>query len=323
MDSQVKAISELTAVKGFVNGMGPAMRSVMAVVADVARTDIPVLVMGESGTGKEVYARLIHQLSAFPSATLKKVNCAALTAETLQKQLLGTSEQSDGNSDPQSTTLFLDEIDELDLVTQRALLTILPDGEPKNSTQELSTRLITSTSRDLGQDVECGRFRRELYFRISGVCLRLPPLRERKEDIPKLLDFFLARHAAHQRKPVPVVNPEILDRMMSHAWPGNIRELENIAKRMIALENGLMALGELRVSQLNGVRESNGALPPSLKVAARAVSQRTEKELILKALERTRWNRKRAAQELQISYKSLLYKLKQICIASSDSAKES
>lgn len=323
MNGQAKPSIEFRAVPGFVDGLGATMRSVMGVVSDIARTDIPVLVLGESGTGKEVYARLIHGLSALSLETMKKVNCATLTAETLREQLLGTPERSNGNGEAESTTLFLDEIGELDFVTQRALLTILPDGEPKNGTQELSARLITSTSHDLGREVESGRFRRELYFRISGVCLRLPPLRERKEDIPALLKFFLAKHANHQRKHVPTVDPEILDRIMSHAWPGNIRELENLAKRMVALEDAQMALGELRMTQVSTGRESVGIQASSLKVAARAVSQRTEKELILKALERTRWNRKRAAQELQISYKSLLYKLKQISIAGSDSARES
>jgi two-component system response regulator AtoC len=162
----------------------------------------------------------------------------------------------------------------------------------------------------LEQEIEAGRFRRELYFRISGVCLRLPALRDRKEDIPALMEYFLARHAAPGRR-IPVLCQAETAILMKHDWPGNIRELENLAKRMIALGGASRALDGFQPIAKAESRISEKPQEFSLKVAARAASRQAERELILKALEKTRWNRKRAASDLQISYKSLLYKIKQ------------
>ena len=161
--------------------------------------------------------------------------------------------------------------------------------------------------------MRAGRFRSELYYRINGVCLRLPPLRERKEDIPLLVEVFLTKHAAQLGRPRPSLSPRTFQAFLDHSWPGNIRELENVIKKVVALGDEQFAIAEL----IAGGRETRkteviARYGYSLKAAARAASREAERELILKALARTRWNRKRAAQELQISYKSLLYKLKQI-----------
>jgi two-component system, NtrC family, response regulator AtoC len=300
------------AIAGIVQGVGPTMGALNSVVAEIATTDIPVLLVGESGTGKEVYARLIHRLSTGSSGPLKKVNCVALNSDSFREQIWDEVQASTAQDKSGYGTLFLDEVAELDLQCQRTLLSILPDGEPKDDVPRLTERLICATTRDLEQAIDAGRFRRELYFRINGVSLRLPALRERKEDIPALLDCLVGKHAVLLQKARPDINPDAMEFLLSYPWPGNIRELENVAKKMVVLGNARLALSDLHAPS-PGVRQTvDGAQASSLKVAARAASRRTEQELILKALERTRWNRKRAAQELQISYKSLLYKLKQI-----------
>jgi two-component system response regulator AtoC len=206
--------------------------------------------------------------------------------------------------------LFLDGIDELDLACQKVLLSMLPDEETGKK-RGACLRLISSASRNLEKEIEAGRFRRDLYFRISGVCLRLPPLRERKEDIPVLMEYFLTKHSSEVKRKAPMLGEEQVKLLTFHDWPGNIRELGNLAKKIVALGDADRAIGDLRAARLLTTRVEEGAQTFSLKVAARAASRQAERELILKALDRTHWNRKRAARELQISYKSLLYKIKQ------------
>jgi len=293
---------------------GPAMEAINSIASDIAKTDIPVLLLGESGTGKEVYARLIHRLSSGSDRPLRKINCASISPETLKEALLPETSQNG----PHPSTLFLDDIHDLDFHCQRALVSFLSAEEPRNGRPRFSARLISATSHDLEQEVDAGKFRRELYFRINGVGLRLPALRERKQDIPMLLDHFVTRYSVQLGKEHPVLNSAEMEALVSHAWPGNIRELENMAKKMVVLGRASVALTELRPS-VTARRESMKI--SSLKMAARAASRQTERELILKALERTRWNRKRAAQELQISYKSLLYKLKQIGVGEQENGR--
>jgi DNA-binding NtrC family response regulator len=308
---------EQLAETGFVCGQGTAIRSVNAVVADIARADIPVLLVGESGTGKEIYARLIHRLSGFSDPSLKKLSCRTIDPSRLLGQFKKNLRLA--NEECGTGTLFLDGVDELDLACQRALLSWLPDGEVKSGEDELCDRIITSTSRNLEKEIEAGRFRRELYFRINGVCLRLPPLRERREDIPALFEFFLLKHAGEQRRKTPTLTNDIMEALTSYSWPGNIRELENVAKTIVALGDTEVALSDLQNAALRAQKATQENRISSLKVAARAASRKIERELILQALMRTRWNRKRAASELQISYKSLLYKIKQIGVQESDS----
>ena len=172
-------------------------------------------------------------------------------------------------------------------------------------------RLVASSSRNLEREIEAGRFRAELYFRINGVCLYLPPLRDRREDIPELLEHFLAKHAGELRRAIPLVNEMELEHIRVYHWPGNVRELENLARKIVVFGDCRKAIEELREVPRLGPAPFEESPASSLKVAARAASRRAERDLISKALERTHWNRKRAAQELQISYKSLLYKIKQ------------
>jgi two-component system, NtrC family, response regulator AtoC len=159
--------------------------------------------------------------------------------------------------------------------------------------------------------VRTGSFQEDLYYRLSGVCLRIPPLRQRKEDVPQLMAFFLARYAEAFRRPVPALSAPTEQLFRDHSWPGNLHELEAAARAIVAVGDESVAMGGLRSLLVRADNRQNGE-KVSLKEASRAASREAEKELILKALTRTRWNRRRAAQDLQISYKALLYKLKQI-----------
>jgi DNA-binding NtrC family response regulator len=302
-----------------VSGFAPSMQAVNSLIAEAARANMPVLLTGESGTGKDVYARLLHRLSVHGASALKKISCAALEVGRFMEIVLGNETPDDHDRQFSIGSLFLDGVDELDLGCQRVLLTVLPDGEPKNGTREVSARLISTSSRDLKGEIRAGKFRPELYFRISSVCIDLPPLRERHEDIPALFNYCLSKHSIQLQKPSPMINTETMKSLVAHPWPGNIRELDNIARKMVLLGDTHVALSELRTAGPQLSPTGNGTQISSLKVATRAALRQTERELILKALERTHWNRKRAAQELQISYKSLLYKLKQIRGISSNS----
>jgi two-component system response regulator AtoC len=311
---------ESVASSGLVLGQTAAVQALNALVAEIAKTDIPVLLVGESGTGKEVYARRIHRLSGRDEVSLKKVNCASLGVERLLAEIGQGVDPAAARSSGSPETLFLDGVHELDGACQRILLSLLPDGEPFPKTEKAVGRLIASTSKSLEKEVGAGRFRGELYFRISGVVLRLPPLRERKEDIPALLEFFLFKHSRELKKNIPNLSSDTLKLMSSHDWPGNIRELENLTRKIIAVGDSKLVLGDLRSHSVNSLVPSENWNGLSLKVAARAASRRTERELILQALERTHWNRKRAARELQISYKALLYKIKQIGVTGSEAS---
>lgn len=290
----------------FVCGQSDGIQNVNTVIGDIARTDIPVLLTGESGTGKAVYARLIHRLSSLGHLPLKRLNCAALEpGQVIAEFRVLEDIPGDGHAEVPGT-LYLDGVDELELGCQKVLLSLLPDDEAKDGGKRL--RLISSAMRDLDKEIASGRFRKELYFRISGVRLRLPPLRERKDDIPALMEYFLARHSSDLKHEAPHLSEAEVGLLIAYDWPGNIRELGNLARKIVALGNPKMVLEDFREAAGPAIQEEVPS--SSLKVAAKAASQQAERGLILKALERTHWNRKRAAQELQISYKSLLYKIK-------------
>lgn len=299
-----------TANRGFVSGQSPTIQTVNAVVGEIARTNIPVLLMGESGTGKEVYGRLIHRISKKGHAPLRKLNCRALQPDGLLAQLKSDLRGSGEAGENDARTLFLDGVDELDLTCQTILLSFLPDGAADQDDHD-SVRLIASTSRNLEKEIESGRFRTELYFRISGVCLRLPPLRDRREDILPLTEHFLSKYAAELGRKIPALSDKEMGFLARHGWPGNIRELENLARKIVVLGDARKAMDEVREMPKAAPSVPGDPRYFSLKVAARAASRQAERDLISKALERTHWNRKRAARELQISYKSLLYKIKQ------------
>jgi two-component system, NtrC family, response regulator AtoC len=298
----------------WVSPISRSMRAIEDIVAEIACTNIPVLLIGESGTGKEVLARRIHGLSKQRQNPLAKITCASITTDKFSAQLAEHLQSVNGDDMGCSVgSLLLDELGDLDSACQAHLLHALPDGESVPAAGRVVSRVMALTTRDLEGEVRAGRFRSELYYRVSGVCLRLPPLRDRSEDIPSLVDFLLAKHAFQLARPRPVVRQESLKILVDYSWPGNIRELENVARRIVALGDEQRAIAELQCAPVASRKAETAALPTySLKAAARAASKLAERELIMAALARTHWNRKRAAQELQISYKSLLYKLKQI-----------
>jgi two-component system, NtrC family, response regulator AtoC len=301
--------AELGADRPWVSGASAGIQMVENIVAELAPTNIPILITGESGTGKEMFAHRIHRLSQRWSGSLAKVRCASVTPENLQTEL-ALAAGNEGSAD--GGTILFDEIGDLDQACQRNLLCALPDGDTTRSGM-LRSRMISTTSRNLEEEMRTGRFRSELYYRMAGVCLRLPALRDRKEDIPALVDFLLSKHSAEFGREPFALSAAAMQKLTDYGWPGNIRELENVIKKMVALGDERLAISEIEEKSAEANRthptSGNGS---SLKAAARAASRVAERELILKALARTRWNRKRAAQDLQISYKSLLYKLKQI-----------
>ena len=203
----------------------------------------------------------------------------------------------------------MDEIGLLGAECQQKLFELVSHDGANGGTRK-QVRVICGSSQDLEAEVRAGNFREDLYYRLSGVCLRIPPLRQRKEDVPQLMSFFLERYSQAFGRPIPALSTATQKLFTDHSWPGNLTELEAAARAIVALGDESVAMGGLR-SLLTRSERSNGE-KMSLKEAARAASREAERELILKVLTRTRWNRRRAAQELQISYKALLYKLKQI-----------
>ena len=288
----------------FVEGVSPSTRGVEAVMREVAKSEIPVLLLAERGAGKKATARRIHELSRRGRQAFRVISGATLEPEALgggaaENSLLG------------SGTVFLEEMADLSAKGQACLIETLTAGKANGGPANSLTRLICGSARDLEAEMKAGNLREDLYYRISGVCLRLPPLRQRREDIPMLMDHFLRKYARDFQRPVPALSEETQRLFQEYSWPGNVRELENAAKAIVALGDETVAMGGLRAMLLRPYVGSNGHRV-SLKQAARAASREAEKEIILRALTRTRWNRRRAAQELQISYKALLYKLKQM-----------
>jgi len=299
---------DLIGESGFVYGQSDAIRSVNAIVAEIAQTDIPVLLSGESGTGKDVYGKLIHQLSRQRELPMAKLNCTMLAPGDLLNQMRQCMEQAQEGS---AGTLFLDGIDELDLDCQKVMQAMLQQQEVASGGRA-SLRLISTATRVLDREIGMGRFRRELYFRINGVCVKLPALRERKADIVPLAEYFLEKHAHEAGKRAPILNADDEELLRVHEWPGNVRELENLARRIVALGNSMGVMGELKRPATLRMDAGEAPRNSSLKAVAREASRLAERDLILKALERTHWNRKQAAKQLQISYKALLYKIKQM-----------
>jgi two-component system, NtrC family, response regulator AtoC len=304
---------ELFADTGLVFGLGETMKCLDSTAREIAETDIPVWIFGESGTGKDAYARFLHRHSSVSEADFKKLSCSILDPDQLL-HCLRDDFPAGAHANPLGT-LFFDRIDELDATCQKVLLSALPDKlEPvKNGKSSKSSfRIVASSCQNLEEAVQAGDFRKELFFRINRVCLRLPPLRERKEDIRSFLEHFLKIHSQELRRTVPQLDKASVDVLTGYDWPGNIRQLENLSRKMVVLGNAKAALEDFHAAGLSPVFPQARESCPSLKTASKAASKKAERELILQALERTRWIRKRAARELQISYKSLLYKIKQI-----------
>jgi two-component system, NtrC family, response regulator AtoC len=289
----------------FVEGVSASMRPVEAVIRELAQSDVPVLVLAEPGAGKHATAQRIHEMSRRNAQPFRWYRCATLEPSDLNDSQIGEALSSAG-------TIYLDELGDLRSECQSRLLEALPQMPGSDAADSGLARVICGSARDLEVEVKRGRLREDLYYRISGVCLRLPPLRQRKEDIPFLMGHFLRKYARDFQRTVPDLSAETLRLFLDYSWPGNLRELEDAARVLVALGDEHIALGGLRaVLSRHEPNHGNGE-GISLKAASRAASREAEKELILNTLTRTRWNRRRAALELKISYKALLYKLKQI-----------
>jgi two-component system response regulator AtoC len=289
----------------FVEGVSASMRPVEVVIRELAQRDVPVLVLAEPGAGKHATAQRIHQMSQRSEQPFRWFQCLNVTPENLE--ILREREGAESGAG----TIYLEELADLTAECQARLLEALPQSSGTSTAGRERARLICGSARDLEVEVKRGRLREDLYYRISGVCLRLPPLRQRKEDIPFLMGYFLRKYARDFRRTVPDLSAQTLRLFLDYSWPGNLRELEDAARVLVALGDEEAALGGLRALLRKPEPGGNGA-GISLKAASKAASREAEKELILNTLTRTRWNRRRAAQELQISYKALLYKLKQI-----------
>jgi two-component system response regulator AtoC len=286
----------------WLESVSAGMRTVEAVIRELSQNDVPVLVVAEHGSGKAAAAARIHVLSSRAAEPFQAYQGREASAEVLAA------------CDGQGGTVYLQEVGDLTAAAQEELVRQIGlngKGNGNGDEQRRVPRFICGTSRELEAEVKAGKLREDLYYGISGVCLRLPPLRQRKEDIPVLRDWFLSAAARDFSRAVPVLSLETQNFFLEYNWPGNIRELKDAARAIVALGDEALAMGGLR-SLLRRVDHGANGERISLKDAARAASREAEREIILQVLTRTRWNRRRAAQELQISYKALLYKLKQI-----------
>lgn len=348
-------------------GPGPAMRHVMTMVERVADSDVSILIRGESGVGKEVIARELHRRSPRHGRNFVKVNCAALPTELLESELFG--HERGAFTGAQATrvgkfefanhgTIMLDEIGEMSGALQAKLLHVLQDREftklGSNRPVSVDVRVIAATNSDLEQLIRAGKFREDLYYRLQVIELTVPPLRERKEEMGQLIEFFLVKYAERYGRPLNRPSEALRQALVTHTWPGNVRELENVIKRYVILQDESLVLAELqRARQADDTRaasvphaavtppppiaptepaaaivedasESEPAPPPSptasntemsLPELARMAAMKAEREAIERALDKFRWNRRKAAQALGVSYKTLLNKMKECGIA--------
>ncbi len=311
-------------------GATQGMRAVLTTLNLTCDTDLPILIRGETGTGKELVARFVHCHSHLRNAPFVKVNCAAIPLHLLESELLGyekgaftgANESKPGLVElANGGTLFLDEIGDMDLSLQTKLLHLLQDGSysPIGSGQDrrAKVRIICATNRDLEQAVSEGNFRSDLFYRIDVICLSLSPLRERREDIPKLSRHFLEKLSKKFGRPVAPLNEVTYHLLSQWSWPGNIREFESWMARVTVL-----GAHEALSTELNRLLSVTWKAPEGqpregcLKEASRESARAVERALILKQMEANHWNRRKAARELNISYRSLLYKLRQVGVPS-------
>jgi DNA-binding NtrC family response regulator len=296
------AVQEGGIEANFVVGASRSMKGLERLIRELADSDMPVLLTSEPGGGKRATAEHIHRLSARHEHAFDLLSASQVNSSISEHQAIHSRFFSPG-------TVYLEEVADLTLPAQEVLLA-LASGSEEDANPAQCARLICGTERDLPAEVREGRFREDLHYCISSLSLRLPPLRQRKEDILHLLSLFLRRYAAEFHSAIPILSRETERLFLEYSWPGNLRELEDAARMIVIAGNEALAMGGLR-SLLVKSERSNGRRV-SLKQAAKAASRDAERELILEVLTRTRWNRRRAAEELQISYKALLYKLKQI-----------
>ncbi len=321
--------------ENFFIAASPSMRKIRSQVALVANVDIPVLMLGESGTGKEVISRLIHKLSPRAHRTFLKVNCAAVPADLLESELFGYEAGAFTGANHAKPgkfelcnkgTILLDEIGEMPPGLQAKLLHVLQDQQfsrlGSRSVIKVDVRILAATNINIPEALANKRLREDLYYRLNAFTVQVPPLRERKEEIPILLKHFMTHMAEHYARPPLPLTPNLLQACANYSWPGNIRELNNFVKRYLVLGDESLAISELHPKSDGNGAQFDPAAPqnPSdatggLKSLGRSAKDEAEAEAIRKALDETNWNRKQAAALLQISYKALLYKIKQYGLA--------
>jgi two-component system response regulator AtoC len=363
-----RLVSELTDLRRQLNddqseafigwGESPAMRHVALIIEQVADSDVTVLIRGESGTGKELVARAIHQRSTRKQKPFVKVNCAALPGELLESELFGHEKGAFtgaattriGKFEQAHTgTIFLDEIGEMRAPLQAKLLHVLQDAEftklGSNKKINVDVRVVAATNRDLERMMVSGEFREDLYYRLKVIEAMVAPLRERRDEIRQLTDFFITRYSQRYNRPVRVLSDPLRAKFMEYEWPGNVRELENMIKRFVILQDEAMVMRELSRPRMSPTSpaslayaasrsEHQGAPayhspPPTaepgdvidevapvaegrrLTDVAREAALTAERAVISDTLRQVQWNRRKAAQMLGVSYKTLLNKIKE------------
>ena len=366
---KTRLVSEITELRRQLNddqdraflfwGDSPDMQAIATVIEQVSDSDVTVLIRGESGVGKELVARAIHQRSSRRDRPFVKVNCAALPAELLESELfghekgaftgaattrIGKFEQAD------TGTIFLDEIGEMKPALQAKLLHVLQDAQftklGSNRAVNVDVRVVAATNRDLEGMMTRGEFREDLYYRLKVIEVTVPPLRERRNEIQHLTDFFMDRYARRYNRPVRQLSPELHQLFQTYEWPGNIRELENMMKRLVILQDEQLVIREIaRTAKpvpsfaTAGAAMVNGSIaaePPDafeldeedqpateeapasgsrLADISKAAATKAERAVIEETLQQVRWNRRKAAEQLGVSYKTLLNKIKECGIS--------
>ena len=303
------------------------MRGVLDIIQQSARVDVPVLIEGETGTGKDVVARAIHHFSNRKEHPFVRVNCGAVPHELLECELFGHErgaftgayELKIGQFEAANHgTIFLDEIGDLHSALQAKLLHVLQDGRLSRvggkAPIKVDVRILAATNRDLWRSVETLHFREDLYYRLNVIQIVVPPLRERLEEIPVLTQYFVRRYARLFNREEFMLEPRAVNRLAGHRYPGNVRELENIVKRMIVLNDPDLDRASFPSGSGVAANETPAQASPtslvSLKEVAKQAVRSAEREAISRALQLTGWNRTRAARLLKISYRALLYKIK-------------
>jgi two-component system, NtrC family, response regulator AtoC len=309
----------------WVFGLSSAMQSVRERVEKVAGTDIPILIEGPGGTGKEVLARWIHERSPWRAGQFVKCNCAAIPGPLLESELFGYEKGAFTGayrSKPgqvemaNSGTLFLDEVAELDLSLQAKLLNLMQDGRFSRigdlEERHLKARMIFSANRDLSREAAAGRFRADLFYRINVIRIEMPPLKHRREDIPLLVEHFLSSFSQQFERNVPPISRETMRYLQERDWVGNIRELENCVARYVVLgSEEVLWVPPLEQPRGFAAEKKSTDGRVSLKHSAKRAVREMERTVILRVLQENRWNRRRTAQALNISYRALLYKIRE------------
>jgi two-component system response regulator AtoC len=312
-----------------------AMRALRERLAKIAGANVPVLIQGESGTGKDIIARMIHTASPWKTGPWVKVNCPAIPGTLLESELFGYEKgaftgaygMKPGRVEmAHRGTLFLDEISELDMALQSKLLQLLQDGQfcriGAQEDKKVEVRVVCATNRKLEEEIANGAFRADLFYRINVVNLHMPPLRERASDIPDLVSYFLEYYNRKFNSRAKPLTDDLMNALKKYHWPGNIRELENLMKRYVILGNEEAISGDLRPREPDFFSADISVDGPiSLKKITKQAVLELERKIILKVLQNCHWNRKQAARALGISYRALLYKIRDAGLPSNRVAK--